>query len=47
MEQQIRMCIQTFFNLNGTAPSAQDLLEWLGASYEDEIQMCLEQKNAA
>lgn len=35
--QVIRMCIQTFFNLNGVMPSKQELLEWLGASYEDRI----------
>lgn len=35
--QVVQMCIQTFFNLYGAMPSKQELLEWLGASYEDRI----------
>ena len=35
--QIVRMCIQTFFNLYGAMPSKQELLEWLGASYEGRI----------
>ena len=46
-EQKIRMCIQTYVNLYGTAPSAQELLEWLGASYEDMIPEFFDQKNVA
>ena len=46
-EQKIRMCIQTYFNLYGTAPSAQELLEWLGASYEDMIPEFFDQKIVA
>ena len=37
MIQDIRMCIQTFFNLYGYFPTKQVLVEWLGASYEKEI----------
>ena len=46
-EQKIRMCIQTYVNLYGTAPSAQEMLEWLGASYEDMIPEFFDQKNVA
>ena len=46
-EQQIRMCIQTYVNLYGIAPSRQVMLEWLGASYEDMIPECLGQKFVA
>ena len=46
-EQKIRMCIQTYFNLYGTAPSAQELLEWLGASYEHMIPEFFDQKIVA
>ena len=46
-EQKIRVCIQTYFNLCGTAPSAQELLEWLGASYEDMIPEFFDQKIVA
>ena len=28
--QEIRMCFQTYFNLYGTSPSEQEMLEWLG-----------------
>lgn len=35
--QEIRMCYQTYFNLYGAAPSKQEMLEWLGTSYEDKI----------
>ena len=35
--QVIRMCIQTFFNLYGAMPSKKEMLEWLGATYEDWI----------
>ena len=46
-EQKIRMCIQTYVNLYGTAPSAQEMLEWLGASYEDMIPEFFDQKIVA
>ena len=45
--QQVRMCIQTYFNLYGSAPSLQDMLEWLGASYEDMIPEIPDQKFVA
>ena len=35
--QEIRMCFQTYFNMYGTVPSEQEMLEWLGTSYENEI----------
>ena len=35
--QVVQMCIQTFFNLYGALPSKQELLEWLGASFEGRI----------
>jgi len=35
--QDIRMCIQTYFNLYGAFPTRQVLVEWLGISYEKEI----------
>ena len=41
--QDIRMCIQTYFNLYGVVPDMQVLREWLGTSYEDRIVECLQQ----
>ena len=46
-EQQIRMCIQTYVNLHGIKLSAQEMLEWLGAPYEDVIPEYLDQKIVA
>ena len=46
-EQKIRLCIQTYVNLHGIKPSAQELLEWLGASYEDMIPEFFDQKIVA
>ena len=46
-EQKIRMCIQTYVNLYGVVPSAQELLEWLGVSYEDMIPEFFDQKIVA
>ena len=45
--QQIRMCFQTYFNLYGSAPSEQEMLEWLGTSYEEKIPEYLNQMFAA
>ena len=33
--QKIKMCITTYFNLNGVMPSIQEMLDWLGASFKD------------
>ena len=33
--QTIKMCVTTYFNLHGVLPSIQEMLEWLGKSYED------------
>ena len=41
--QQIRMCVQTYFNLYGAAPGRQVILEWLGISDEGWISECLGQ----
>lgn len=41
--QEIRMCFQTYFNLYGTSPSEQEMLEWLGISYEKQIPEYLDQ----
>lgn len=41
--QQIRMCIQTYFNLYGVVPDAQEMREWLGASYDETIMECMEE----
>ena len=43
MIQQIRMCVQTYFNLYGAAPGRQVILEWLGISDEGSISECLGQ----
>ena len=45
--QEIRMCIQTYFNLYGAVPDAQVMREWLGTSYEDRISEYLNQKRIA
>ena len=37
MIQEIKMCMKTYFNLYGIAPSVQEMVEWLGASYRDLI----------
>ena len=43
MIQQIRMCVQTYFNLYGAAPGRQVILEWLGISDEGWISERLRQ----
>lgn len=35
--QEIKMCIQTYFNIYGTIPTRQVLIEWLGTSYGDVL----------
>lgn len=45
--QEIRMCVQTYFNLYGTVPSEQIMVEWLGTSYEDTIPKYLDQMKIA
>ncbi len=45
--QDIRLCIQTYFNLYGSVPTEKALLEWLGASYEAVIPAFLQQKKTA
>ena len=32
--QKVRMCIATYFNLNGTRPCMQEMVEWTGESSE-------------
>ena len=39
--------IQTYFNLYGTVPSEQIMVEWLGTSYEDKIPEYLDQMKIA
>ena len=31
--QTLKMCIQTFFNLNGVMPGTSDMIDWLGKDY--------------
>ena len=45
--QDIRMCIQTYFNLYGAVPTRQILVEWLGTSYEEMIPGVLNKADAA
>ena len=45
--QDIRMCIQTYFNLYCDFPTKQVLVEWLGTPYEKEIPSLLNEGNAA
>lgn len=35
--QKIRMCIKTFVNLYGRMPSVQDMIAWLGNTYENAV----------
>ena len=35
--QEIKLCVKTFFNLYGTMPSTQVMLDWLDSSYEKLI----------
>ena len=44
---KVRMCIQTYINLYGIAPSMQEMLDWLGASFEDVIPEYLSQEFVA
>ncbi len=37
MLQKIKMCVTTYFNLNGVMPTIQDMLDWLGASFRDVL----------
>ncbi|MBQ9061548.1 MAG: hypothetical protein IJ121_01785 [Eubacterium sp.] len=32
--QKVRECIATYFNLNGTRPCMQEMIEWTGESAE-------------
>ena len=45
--QDIRMWIQTYFNLYGAVPTRQILVEWLGTSYEEMIPGVLNKADAA
>ena len=45
--QQIRMCVQTYFNLYDSAPSEQVMREWLGTSYGEKMPEYLNQMFAA
>lgn len=45
--QEIRMCVQTFFNLYGTIPGKQLLIEWLGTAYADMIPEYLNENRIA
>ena len=37
MLQKIRMCVKTFVNLYGKRPSVQEMVNWLGSSYEKVV----------
>lgn len=45
--QKVRMCIKTFFNMYGIMPGAQDMIEWLGDSYEKILPICMAELKAA
>ena len=45
--QQVRMCVQTYFNLYGSAPSEKVMREWLGISCGEKIPEYLNQMFAA
>lgn len=41
MTQRIRLCIRTYFNLYGSVPSEQEMVDWLGAAYANLISKCM------
>ena len=32
--QKVRMCVETYFKMNGTRPCMQEMIEWTGESAE-------------
>ena len=32
--QKVRMCVETYFKMNGTRPCMQEMVEWTGESAE-------------
>ena len=45
--QTVKMCIQTFFNMNGVMPGIQDMIDWLGETFANVIPLCLTDPTAA
>ena len=45
--QMIRMCVETFFNLYGYMPSTQDMIDWLGDTYEQAVPIYMGKMAAA
>ena len=37
--QKIRICIATYFNLYGTRPSIQEMIDWTGEEYQTVLQV--------
>ena len=35
--QKIRMCVQTYINLNGTMPTPEEMIDWLGVDYTKAV----------
>lgn len=40
--QKINMCVQTYINLYGQMPTLQEMVEWLGISYQPLLMKVLE-----
>ena len=45
--QKIRMCIKTYFNINGVMPAMTDMIEWLGAEFAPLLAIYEENPSAA
>ena len=45
--QTVKMCVQTFFNMNGVMPGIQDMIDWLGEGFANVIPLCMTDLEAA
>ena len=45
--QTVRMCLQTFFNMYGVMPGAQDMIDWLGEDYAKVVPLYVNEQKAA
>ena len=45
--QTVRMCIQTFFNMYGVMPGAQDMIDWLGEDYAKVVPLYINEKKSS
>ena len=35
--QKITMCVQTYIQMNGTMPTAEEMIDWMGIGYKEAV----------